>query len=298
VVGAFGGGGVWLERRLWTCIAVGLAGSLAFIKQITALRHTALAALACVLGITVMVVLFALNKGGAIDVPALDPCGVDAATSCDGQTAAWTDAGTTLRALPLFVFAYTCHQNIIATTNEMARPTRRRVAAMVSASVGVALSVYIALAGGGYSTFGALVKPDILRSYPPASSVVGIARTMIAGIVTCCYPLQAHPSRLSIGSIVRKLAGRRAPSEAALHVPITACFVGASAAIALVVDDLGIVLKVVGATGSTIVSYILPGLCYFLLHPEPHVMRWLALALLIAGVIIMPLSLTLIFLPA
>ena len=54
----------------------------------------------------------------------------------------------------------------------------------------------------------------------------------------------------------------------------------------------------VGATGSTIVSYILPGSCYFLLYREPHTLRWAALALLVAGAVIMPLSLTLIFLPA
>ena len=68
--------------------------------------------------------------------------------------------------------------------------------------------------------------------------------------------------------------------------------------VALIVDDLGVVLKVVGATGSTIVSYILPGSCYFLLYREPHTLRWAALALLVAGAVIMPLSLTLIFLPA
>ena len=37
-------------------------------------------------------------------------------------------------------------------------------------------------------------------------------------------------------------------------------------------EDLGFVMSVVGATGSSIVSYLLPGLCYFRLrqvNPNP-----------------------------
>ena len=307
-VRAFGGGGLLLERRLWTLVAVCFAGVLAFFKRISALRYTALAALACVLAITMMVVLFALNDAGVIDAPALDPCGQPANGTaangtdphdCEGPTAWATDGMATLRALPIFVFAYTCHQNVISTTNEMAQPTRGRIARMTTTAVGTALAVYIALACSGYATFGSKVASDILSSYPPASPLVGVARVMIALVVTCCYPLQAHPSRLSLGSIIKKVLGpARAPSDAALHWGITAAFVGASTAIALVVDDLGVVLKVVGATGSTIVSYILPGSCYFLLYREPHTLRWAALALLVAGAVTMPLSLTLIFLPA
>ena len=48
-------------------------------------------------------------------------------------------------------------------------------------------------------------------------------------------------------------------SEDTAHVVITTVFVAATATIACTVDDLGLVLSVVGATGSTIVSYILPG---------------------------------------
>ena len=46
-----------------------------------------------------------------------------------------------------------------------------------------------------YDTFGALVADDILNSYPKDSQLVGVARAMIAVVVTLCYPLQSHPSR-------------------------------------------------------------------------------------------------------
>ena len=83
-------------------------------------------------------------------------------------------------------------------------------------------------------------------------------------------------------------------SEDVTHYTITTIFVATTATIACTVDDLGLVLSVVGATGSTIVSYILPGACYFLLFPE-RASRWLGLMILTMGLIIMPVSLYLIF---
>jgi amino acid permease len=49
---------------------------------------------------------------------------------------------------------------------------------------------------------------------------------------------------------------------------ITIAFLSLSFTLAMIVDDLGIVLALVGATGSTLVSYILPGLIYLKLHPD------------------------------
>ena len=86
-----------------------------------------------------------------------------------------------------------------------------------------------------------------------------------------------------------------ASSGRATHVVITTAFILASTAIALKVTDLGVVLEIVGATGSTIVSYILPGTTYFCLCREPR-KRWRGAALVGVGAVIMPLSLTLIVL--
>lgn len=50
--------------------------------------------------------------------------------------------------------------------------------------------------------------------------------------------------------------------------------------IALSVDELEVVLGFVGSTGSTIISFILPGVFYFkLFREEPGVTKWAALGL-------------------
>ncbi len=248
-----------------------------------------------------------------------------------------------------FVFSYTCHQNIISITNELIEPTPRRTSRLISISMALSMALYFCIAIGGYATFGPRVHPDILATYP-ASRIVAIARLCISVVVTFSYPLQSHPSRASlislmqvrgpppkspllllrhrrsrrvppaspiqavVSSVERRRSGARASDgdgEAAgsaakppmswslrhafkLHVAVTAAFLLASTGIALAVDDLGIVLSMVGATGSSIVSFVLPGGCSYLLFRRRGRVRWLGLGLLVVGATLIPMSLALI----
>lgn len=376
----FGASGVLLDRRLWTVGAAAAVAPLAFLRKIDALRHTSLVALVCIGFVTLLIVLFALRAG-----PAFDPCGggadseliggggssgvavggmaaeaitaddgltMTATSPCHGAVRLQTTAIATVHALPTFVFAFTCHQNIVSVTNEMARPSPRRALSVIGGAVGLALLQYLVIACAAYLTYGETVSGDVLQSYP-ASPVVSTARLAIATVVALSYPLQAHPCRSCIVSLVsavqrrrrsrRREGGRRVDpnqppppplkpqpespqptdgqSEAhgggrgargacgscladgdggegggrALHLIVTAAFLLCSTLIAVSVDDLGTVLHVVGATGSTTVSYLLPGLCYFRLCVRPDApLRWVALALFLLGLVIAVLSITLI----
>ena len=236
-----------------------------------------------------MIVVFAFSPSSDFDP--YSEC--ESIEQCKGPTALVTNPSQTLHALPLFVFSYTCHQNIFSITNELSDPTPQRNIKVCVLAVGAALAVYIILGASGYSTFGGLVDHDILASYPSDNGIVAVARLAISLVVSCCYPLQAHPSRACTTSIVRACGGEDI-DDFVLHMAITTVFVLASGSIALVVTDLGLILSVVGATGSTTVSYILPGACYFILFPE-RPSRWLGFLLACTGLIIMPLSLCLIF---
>ncbi|RSH90642.1 hypothetical protein EHS25_001247 [Saitozyma podzolica] len=63
--------------------------------------------------------------------------------------------------------------------------------------------------------------------------------------------------------------------------------------VALAVDELEVVLGFVGSTGSTIISFILPGFFYFkLFRAEEGMTKWAALALGIYGLLVMTFCLT------
>jgi hypothetical protein len=76
---------------------------------------------------------------------------------------------------------------------------------------------------------------------------------------------------------------------------ITVAFLLLSFTVAMLVDDLGVVLAMVGATGSTLVSYILPGLIYIKIHPKVNVSNVLAHLQLTLGCLIMPVALYFVF---
>lgn len=62
-------------------------------------------------------------------------------------------------------------------------------------------------------------------------------------------------------------------SKDTLFNAITISFLFCSFTITMVVSDLGLVLGVVGATGLTMVCYILPGIVYIKLYPKPHFVK-------------------------
>lgn len=105
--------------------------------------------------------------------------------------------------------------------------------------------------------------------------------------------MSAHGTETK-GTVGYTFGGKITP-DAFQHVAVTCAHLGLSLIIALAVSDLGLVLGVVGATGSTIVSYILPGFCFMRLGPKSGVKHLVAIGMLAAGCVIMPLALTLLF---
>ena len=80
---------------------------------------------------------------------------------------------------------------------------------------------------------------------------------------------------------------------------VTTVFLILSLIIALSVKSLGLVLGFVGATGSTMVSYILPGFCYYyIFKDEAKAPRWkvyLSFCQGCLGMILIPVCLTFLF---
>ena len=326
------------NRHLWTAGAAMLVAPLTYCRRVDALKFTSGIALACVLFVVLLVFLFATRAAPIFEscnpsppalppmLPPLPPLSPPqppsspplppSAPPCRLPTVASAPVLEILRAIPVFVFSYTCHQNIISISNELAQPTVTRVGRVILASVNAGLGVYLLISVSGYLTFGPVVDSDVLKTYPH-SPLVAVARIAISLVVTFSYPLQSHPSRGCVISLLGAAARRHdrwrrrreglpppppppPPSEApppslTMHAAVTTAFLLASTAIALSVTDLGVVLSLVGATGSTIVSYILPGTTYFCLCREPR-KRWRGAALVGVGAVIMPLSLTLIVL--
>jgi amino acid permease len=279
------------SRIVWVLVGFSLVAPLAFLRTLTALRFTSTFSLIFVAFTTGLVVVYAI-------VPSLSPCGDDDNNECGPVVAAKVNSNTFSK-LSVFIFGFTCHQNAFSTLhNELREPTLLRANGVIAMSVGCALFMYLCISLAGYSIFGSEVPSDILQGFPDGNPLFSVARTLVSILVCFCYPLQAHPARASILALLRRTGKPplvNLANSKASHWIVTTLFLLASLGIALIVTDLGVVLSFVGATGSTTITFILPGACYYKLFPEPHLKRTLALCQCALGCCIVPFALYFIF---
>ncbi|KAG9089407.1 hypothetical protein FRC07_012340, partial [Ceratobasidium sp. 392] len=220
---------------------------------------------------------------------------------------------------PVQVFAFTCAQNLFPLYNELRSNTQARMNLVIFSSIFSATATYEVIALFGYLTFGSKVGPNIIAMYPSTTLFIAIGQFAIVIMVMFSYPLQVHPCRGCLDKVFHGghkhvhppanreateaeedeeevLAEARDPHGAhgqmtmARHIALTVGIVGCGFAIAYFVDDLQLVLSFVGSTGSTTISFILPGLFYFkLFRNDPGHSRILlgtALALALYGALI------------
>ncbi|KAJ4266475.1 hypothetical protein NW762_004461 [Fusarium torreyae] len=275
-----------VDRNFWITAFMLIIIPLSFLRRLDSLKYTSIVALVSIGYLIVLVIYhFASDKHA-------DPGSI--------RVIQWGGAIETLSALPVVVFAYTCHQNVrklnpvlissltsqmFSILNELKDNSPASVVGVVSTSIGSAASIYIVVAITGYLTFGNAVVGNIVSMYPTgAASTIGKAAIVV--LVTFSVPLQVHPCRASLDAVLKWRPNRNSsnngrtaapllpPSPAGDHgstapisdlrfAVITTFILTFAYMTALSVTSLDRVLAFVGSTGSTSISFILPGLFYY-----------------------------------
>lgn len=269
---SFGVHGLLLSRTFWITLCLALISPFAYASTLHSLRYTSGVALLAVAYLFFIVTSYCLFPASSIpfpDLPALKWFHIDS---------------TFFKHVPLFIFAFTCHQNLFSIVNELRNPSPPRMAQVIWISVGASFLVYLFVGVFGVLTFGASVKPNIIQQYPPSPIITG-GQISIILLVLLSYPLQLHPCRASCLSLINELKLKKAIPETVNHdsiesedinphettqqtpsrnmfLSITTCILLISLITTVMVSDLTTVLAFVGATGSTTICYILPGCLY------------------------------------
>ncbi|KAK0263766.1 hypothetical protein LTS09_002117 [Friedmanniomyces endolithicus] len=288
-----------VDRHFWVTAFMLIVIPLSFLRRLDSLKYTSVIALISIAYLVVLVVYhFAsgdtLSERGTVNI------------------IKWQGILPTLGSFPIIVFAYTCHQNMFSILNEIGDNRPFRTSSVVGASIGSAASIYILVAITGYLSFGDNIMGNIVAQYTP-SVLSTIGRAAIVVLVMFSYPLQVHPCRASVDAVSKwrpqtkqsKRDGRSeeftpasgSPSRSSLlngtqKVPlrpkpddmgelrfaiITTAIIILSYIVAMTVSSLDKVLAYVGSTGSTAISFILPGLFYYKISSpdSPHHQRLL-----------------------
>ena len=71
-----------------------------------------------------------------------------------------------LKVLSIFLFAFTCHQNIFPVVNELKNPTQPRINFVIFSAIFTALFIFMIVNITSFVTYGDAVKSNLFLSYP------------------------------------------------------------------------------------------------------------------------------------
>lgn len=267
-----------VDRHFWVTVFMLVVIPLSFLRRLDSLKYTSVVALISI-GYLVILVVYHFAKGDTM------------ADRGVIRVIRWGGLIPTLQSFPVIVFAYTCHQNMFSILNEIKDNSPKRTTSVIAASIGSAASVYILVAITGYLSFGNSVAGNIVGMYIPSIAST-IAKAAIVILVMFSYPLQVHPCRASVDAVLKwRPNGMKSSTQSPNSSPqralpllspapgrprarndtigelrfatITTGIIVLSYTAAMTVSSLDKVLAYVGSTGSTSISFILPGLFYY-----------------------------------
>lgn len=207
-----------------------------------------------------------------------------------------------LTTVPVFIFSFTCHQNMFPVANEIQDPSVKRLGFVAGSAVLTAVALYGACIVFGYSVLGSDIDSNFLLGLPRSTSVeIGGGLMAISNALS--FPLQSHPCRRSLTVLISSCMGVTyeypQKGERLLRRLLTTLILLGTVAVATVVNDLGIVFEIVGTVGSNTICYIMPAYLYIqTFRGKPDTSRFkmnLAMVQLCIGLIVLPTCLFSIF---
>ena len=278
-----------IDRHFWVTAFMLVVIPLSYLRRLDSLKYTSVVALISI-GYLVILVVYHFAKSDTLP---------EGGYTSPLRIFRWAGPVEALSSFPVIVFAYTCHQNMFSILNEVSNNSHFRTTMIVFASIGTAAAIYILVAITGYLSFGNDVGGNIVAQYAPSASAT-IGRAAIVVLVMFSYPLQVHPCRASVDAVLKwrpskslksklKSASVTPTSSSSLtdsspprdepllptgkkrktelsetrFAAITTVIIVLSYIVAMTVSSLEAVLAYVGSTGSTSISFILPGLFYY-----------------------------------
>lgn len=191
--------------------------------------------------------------------------------------------------------------------------TDQRISRVIFISIGSCFCAYIIVGVFGYLTFGPATLPNIVMNCawpvrggaharpadgaaasrsaadPPAEPAVNVMRIAVALLALFSYPLQIHPCAICTDNLLSNSCMKRWRSEPRTRryvLSIVICML--TLVVSLFLTNIDVVFGLVGATGSTMLCYLLPGLFYLRMeHASPwrgHTKKWGSAVLVAVGV--------------
>ncbi|XP_042116716.1 solute carrier family 38 member 6 isoform X2 [Peromyscus maniculatus bairdii] len=197
-------------------------------------------------------------------------------------------------AIPTMAFSFLCHTSILPIYCELQSPSKKRMQNVSNTAIALSFLVYLVSALFGYLTFYDKVESELLQGYSkylPHDVVVMAVKLCILFAVLLTVPLIHFPARKAL----MMLLFSNFPFSWIRHSLTTLALNIIIVLLAIYVPDIRNMFGVVGASTSTCLIFVFPGLFYMKLSREDFLWKKLgALLLLTTGALVGSFSLALI----
>ncbi|XP_048654411.1 probable sodium-coupled neutral amino acid transporter 6 isoform X2 [Marmota marmota marmota] len=198
-------------------------------------------------------------------------------------------------AIPTMAFSFLCHTSILPIYCELQSPSKKRMQNVTNTAIALSFLIYFISALFGYLTFYDKVESELLQGYSkylPHDVIVMTVKLCILFAVLLTVPLIHFPARKAL----MMMFFSNFPFSWIRHSLITLVLNIIILLLAIYVPDIRNVFGVVGASTSTCLIFVFPGLFYLKLSREDF-LSWKklgAFVLLISGILLGNFSLALI----
>lgn len=284
------------EKLLWVGLSAIPIVPLCLLRRIDSLKYTSVIALFAIMYMALLVYVqfaLALASGGTNlpdelkgDVSLLKP----------------QSFNKVLSTFSIIVLAYSGHQIMYQIINELKDDSIKNITFIVLTTISLSGGLLLSVGLCGYLTFGDTIKGNIILMYPE-STPTKLAKLSLVIMVLLSFPLMFFPCRASINNIFEWITNRTHKDESAAlldseeesstegadiptkrFIVMSLLLLCAAYAASISLKSFELILSLVGATGSTSISFILPGAFgYKLLSANPGPQK-AALGLLCFGV--------------
>ncbi|KAJ2578031.1 hypothetical protein GGH19_000826 [Coemansia sp. RSA 1807] len=168
-----------------------------------------------------------------------------------------------LPAIGVIAFAYSCTQTCYQSYLTLQSKTLEGWKYATAFATSLSVVVYLAFSIISYDAFGQATQPNLLNNFAHDDAMANVARVLLAFSLTLTYPMQFYPIR----DLASTLLGF-SPINIATYqerykfYALIMVLFASTLGVALAVDDLGVVFKLIGTAASSLLVFGLPGVIY------------------------------------
>lgn len=257
---------VWLNRALLSFLQVVLIViPLSFVKNISSLGFTSLLSLLPMGYLMIMQIVTFSQAGLGPEIRMFAP--------------------DLFLALPIIVFAYSCHQLLPSISREIheanGETAQKDVGNVVRGGLGLSAMAYVWVGLLGYLQFGRDSSGNVMANFPnnAASQILWLSTSISIGL---SYPVVMYPARISLD----RLLFPERPFTYFRFVAENLFIVAFAYLIAVLLPAFATLIGVFGAVTSTAIGYVIPPIFFLALDPTPvreSRMKQGAIALMVVG---------------